>query len=145
MARVAVCRLDPRRQNDENRMEMVTACAQRQAKVAQVFSFASSCHVSRDTVHFMITSFRDRRTQQLFIMGAARGVPPDVSKRAFRKLHLLDAADSAASLRYPAGNRLHLLTGERAGQYSIAVNRQWRICFFFVAGHAYDVEFCDYH
>ncbi|MHB8837588.1 MAG: type II toxin-antitoxin system RelE/ParE family toxin [Gemmatimonadaceae bacterium] len=93
----------------------------------------------------MIKSFRDKRTEELFTSGWARGVPPDLAWRAIKKLTAIDRATSVQTLRYPAGNRLHALTGDRDGQFSIAVNRQWRICFHFVDGHAYDVELCDYH
>jgi toxin HigB-1 len=93
----------------------------------------------------MIKSFRDTRTQELLTDGWARGVPPDVARRALEKLNAINRVNRVEELRYPGGNRLHVLAGDRAGQYSIAVNRQWRICFSFVQGHAYDVEFCDYH
>ena len=93
----------------------------------------------------MIKSFRDKRTVELFKFGSARGVPPDVARRALQKLSLIDRVRSLDVLRYPGGNRLHSLLGDRDGQWSVAVNRQWRICFHFVNGHAYNVEFCDYH
>lgn len=93
----------------------------------------------------MIKSFRDRTTRELFATGEARGLPPDVLRRAFRKLRRIDAAQSLRDLNYAAGNHLHSLSGDRAGQYSIRVNRQWRICFRFEGGDAHDVEFCDYH
>lgn len=93
----------------------------------------------------MIRGFRDKRTEELFAVGRARGVPSDVARRALHKLNAIDQAPFVQFLRYPAGNRLHALTADRNGQYFTAVNRQWRICFYFVDGHAYDVEFCDYH
>jgi proteic killer suppression protein len=93
----------------------------------------------------MIKSFRDKRTEELFTSGWARGVPPDLAWRAIKKLTAINEATSVQTLRYPAGNRLHALAGDRNGQYSVAVNRQWRICFYFADGHAYDVELCDYH
>ena len=68
-----------------------------------------------------------------------------VNKRAARKLEYLDLATSLEDLKVPPGNRLHALTGNRKGQYSISVNDQWRICFRFVDGDAYDVEICDCH
>jgi proteic killer suppression protein len=61
------------------------------------------------------------------------------------KLEVLDAATDIAQLRVPPGNRLEKLTGNRAGQYSIRVNRQWRICFWWVGSDAFDVELTDYH
>ena len=64
---------------------------------------------------------------------------------ARRKLRQLDIAAQLGDLRVPPGNRLHALTGDRKGQHSISVSDQWRICFRFVDGDAYDVEICDYH
>jgi proteic killer suppression protein len=68
-----------------------------------------------------------------------------VQKAALRKLRMLDAATSIDDLRVPPGNRLERLRGDRAGQYSIRVNRQWRICFRWDTGDAHDVEIVDYH
>lgn len=64
---------------------------------------------------------------------------------ALRKLRMLDAAASLADLRVPPGNRLEQLRGDRAGQHSIRVNDQWRICFRWHEADAYDVEIVDYH
>ena len=93
----------------------------------------------------MIKSFADRRTLELFATGKAKRFPADVSKRAARKLEYLDLATSLDDLKVPRGNRLHALERDRKGQYSISVNDQWRICFRFVDGDAFDVEICDYH
>ena len=93
----------------------------------------------------MIKSFSDRRTRALYETGIARQFPPDIAARAARKLEYVNLASSLDDLRVPPGNRLHALTGDRQGQYAIAVNDQWRICFRFVDGDAYDVEVCDYH
>ena len=68
-----------------------------------------------------------------------------MQKAALRKLRMLDAATSVEDLRVPPGNRLERLHGDRAGQYSIRVNRQWRICSRWDAGDAHDVEIVDYH
>ncbi len=102
------------------------------------------CHVTRYTSP-VIKTFADRRTQELYATGKGKRVPSDVAKRASRKLEYVDLATSLDDLRVPPGNRLHALSGDRAGQYSISVNDQWRICFRFVDGDAYDAEFCDYH
>jgi len=75
----------------------------------------------------------------------ARKLPADVQRRAHRKLLLLDAAQRLDELRLPPGNRLERLAGDRAGQHSIRINDQWRICFRWKEGDAYDVEVCDYH
>lgn len=93
----------------------------------------------------MIKSFADKRTETLFTDGAARRVPSDVAARAVRKLDMIDSAVSVDDLRVPPGNRLHALKGSRVGQYAVAVNDRWRLCFRFEGEHAYDVEFCDYH
>lgn len=93
----------------------------------------------------VIKSFADRRTQELYATGQSKRIPADVAKRAARKLEYVDLATSLDDLRVPPGNRLHALTGDRKGQHSISENDQWRICFRFVDGDAYDVEFCDYH
>ena len=93
----------------------------------------------------MIKSFADQQTQELYISGKARRLPPDVAKRAARKLEYIDLAIRLEDLSVPPGNRLHALEGDRKGQYAISVNDQWRICFRFVDGDAYDVEVCDYH
>lgn len=93
----------------------------------------------------MIKTFADRLTKELYETGKARRFPSDVSKRAARKLEYVDLAAVLDDLKSPPGNRLHALDGERKGQYSISINDQWRICFRFEHGNAYDVEVCDYH
>lgn len=93
----------------------------------------------------MIKSFADRRTQALYVNGRAKRVPAALARQAARKLEYVDLASRLDDLKVPPGNRLHASEGNRAGQHSIRVNDQWRICFRFVDGDAYDVEFCDYH
>ena len=93
----------------------------------------------------MIKTFADKRTQDLYLTGKAKRFPPDVAGRAARKLEYVDLATSPDDLTVPPGNRLHRLEGTRQGQYAIAINDQWRICFRFEDGDAYDVEVCDYH
>jgi proteic killer suppression protein len=93
----------------------------------------------------VIKTFADRTTEERFRTGKAKRVPADVARRALRKLEAVDAATQVSDLTVPPGNRLHALKGDRAGQHSISVNDQWRICFRFTDGDAYDVEFCDYH
>jgi proteic killer suppression protein len=93
----------------------------------------------------VIRSFRDRETEKVFERERSRRLPPDVQRRAHRKLLLVDAAEALDDLRVPPGNRLERLSGERDGQYSIRVNDQWRICFRWARGDAYDVEITDYH
>lgn len=93
----------------------------------------------------MIKSFADSETGRLFARRPARKLPPDIQRRAYRKLVVLDAATSVNDLRVPPGNRLEALGGDRAGQHSIRINDQWRICFVWRDGDAYDVELVDYH
>jgi toxin HigB-1 len=93
----------------------------------------------------MIRDFKDKRTEQLFRTSKVRGFPPDVVERARRKLMALHAAHVIADLRVSPSNRLEALKGNRQGQHSIRINDQWRICFRWVDGDAFDVEVCDYH
>jgi len=93
----------------------------------------------------MIKTFADKRTMDLYLTGRAKRFPPDVASRAARKLEYVDLATRIDDLKVPPGNRLHRLGGDRKGQYSISINAQWRICFKFVDGDAFDVEVCDYH
>jgi len=93
----------------------------------------------------VIRSFRDRETEKVFERERSRRLPPDVQRRAHRKLLILDAAETLEDLRVPPGNRLESLSGDRAGQRSIRINDQWRICFRWERGDAYDVEITDYH
>jgi len=81
----------------------------------------------------------------LFLSGSARRFPSDVARRAVRKLEYVDLASCLDDLKVPPGNRLHALKNDRKGQHAIAINDQWRICFRFVDGDAYEVEVCDYH
>jgi proteic killer suppression protein len=76
---------------------------------------------------------------------ACSRVRADICRRAVQKLDLINEAGRLDDLRFPPGNRLHQLHGDRDGQWSISVNDQWRICFRWSEGDAYDVEFCDYH
>jgi len=103
-----------------------------------------TCHVTHYTCP-VIRTFADKRTRDLYVTGAAKRIPPDVAARAARKLEYVDLAVALRDLKVPPGNRLHALKGDRAGQHAIAVDDQWRICFRFVDGDAYEVEFCDYH
>ena len=93
----------------------------------------------------MIKSFADKRTEMLFTDGSVKKLSPDIAKRAVRKLDMIDSAFRLEDLHVPPGNRLHALSGDRAGQWEISVNDQWRICFRFEGEDAFDVELCDYH
>ena len=93
----------------------------------------------------MIRSFADAETEKVFRRQRSRRLPPDVQRRAHRKLLVLDAAEALKDLRIPPGNRLERLAGNRAGQHSIRINDQWRVCFWWDRGSAHDVEITDYH
>jgi toxin HigB-1 len=93
----------------------------------------------------MIKTFADKETQQLFEKRTARKLPSDILRVTLRKLLQLNAAVELDFLRIPPGNRLEALKGNRAGQHSIRINDQWRICFKWRDGDAYDVEIVDYH
>jgi proteic killer suppression protein len=93
----------------------------------------------------VIKTFQDRHTRDLYLLGQSRRLPPDLVRRAVRRLEYIDLARDLGDLRVPPSNRLHRLGGDRQGQYSISVNDQWRICFRFADGDAYDVGITDYH
>ena len=93
----------------------------------------------------MIRSFADKETERLFATGSGRRFPSDIQRRAMRRMYQLDAADSLEELRYPPSNRLEALARDRAGQWSIRINDQWRICFVWRNGEAWDAEIVDYH
>jgi proteic killer suppression protein len=93
----------------------------------------------------VIQSFADKLTAAVFCGLEVRRLPGQVQETARRKLKLIDAAVSLASLRVPPGNRLEALRGNRAGRWSIRINDQWRICFKWSGTDAFDVEIVDYH
>ncbi len=93
----------------------------------------------------MIRSFRDKNTEAVWGRRYVKRFSPELSRLAYNKLVLINAAESIDDLRVPPGNRLEKLAGARAGQYSIRVNDQWRICFRWDEGAAWDVELVDYH
>lgn len=93
----------------------------------------------------MIGSFRGKFAGQVALGKAPKGFAPDLLRPAQRKLAALMSAADLTDLRVPPGNRLEALSGNRAGQHSIRINDQWRICFRWVDGRAEDVEIVDYH
>jgi len=93
----------------------------------------------------VIRSFRCVQTQAIFELRRSRRVPADIQQVALRKLRMLNRSTTLADLRVPPANRLEKLSGGRAGQWSIRINDQWRICFRWVDGDALDVEIVDYH
>ena len=93
----------------------------------------------------MIKSFRDRDTERLFRREPVKKLGAAVQRPALRKLRILDAASALGDLQVPPGNHLEKLEGGRKGQHSIRINAQWRICFRWRSGDAYDVEIVDCH
>lgn len=93
----------------------------------------------------MIRSFRDKETERIFRRQRSRKLPDDIQQTALRKLRMLHRAVTLQDLRVPPANRLEKLVGARSGQYSIRINDQWRICFVWRDGEAYEVEIVDYH
>ena len=93
----------------------------------------------------MIKSFGRKDTDKIFGREHARKLPHDIQRVAMRKLWMIDAAPDLNSLRVPPANRLEALRGNRLGQHSIRINDQWRVCFRWHDGNAYDVEIVDYH
>jgi toxin HigB-1 len=93
----------------------------------------------------MLRSFRDKETEAIWHRQRSRRMDGPVQRAAWRKLAMLDAAETLADLLVPPGNRLEKLAGDRAGQYSIRINQQWRICFIWSEAGPEDVEIVDYH
>ena len=93
----------------------------------------------------MIKTFSCKETQKIFGRSFSKKLPQNIQAKARQKLVLLDAAVELADLRIPPGNRLEELIDDRKGQHSIRINNQWRICFVWKAGDAYDAEIVDYH
>lgn len=93
----------------------------------------------------MIKSFKDPEAAKLHARHPSRRLPQDIQRAALRKLRMLNNAKAIRDLRNPPANRLEKLTGGRKGQYSIRINDQWRVCFVWREGNAFDVEIVDYH
>jgi len=93
----------------------------------------------------VIKTFTCRETEGIYHGRLSRRFPQDIQRAASRKLEMLSAATRLQSLQVPPGNKLEKLSGNRAGQYSIRINEQWRLCFVWRDGDAYDVEIVDYH
>ena len=93
----------------------------------------------------MIKTFADKQTAAIFSGLEVRRLPRVIQSGARRKLIMIDSATGFENLRFPPGNRLELLKGDRAGRWSIRINDQWRICFRWQEGRAWDVEIVDYH
>lgn len=94
---------------------------------------------------YMIKSIADKDTEKVYNQIFSKNLPHDIQRKALRKLIMLNNARTLEDLRIPPSNRLEKLHGDRAGQYSIRINDQFRICFNFEAGDASNVEITDYH
>lgn len=93
----------------------------------------------------MIKTFNCKETEKLFNRKFIKKLPTDIQRIALRKLIMLDAATIIDTLKVPPGNRLEALKGNPKGQHSIRINDQWRICFIWKDGGAFEVEIIDYH
>jgi proteic killer suppression protein len=93
----------------------------------------------------MIKSFRNRETEKVYTREGSRKLSGDIQQVGLRKLRMINHAKSINDLRIPPANSLEKLSGDRQGQYSIRINDQWRICFIWKAGDAFEVEITDYH
>ena len=93
----------------------------------------------------MIKNFKNKETKKIFNRQKSKKLPSDIQQIALRKLRMLNRATTIQDLLIPPANRLERLKGDRIGQYSIRINSQWRICFEWQDGNAFNVEIVDYH
>ena len=93
----------------------------------------------------MIKTFNNEETQKKYQRQRSRKLPSDIQQVALRKLRMINNSVTINDLRVPLANRLEKLSGNRAGQWSICINDQWRVCFRWEGSDAYDVEIADYH
>ena len=93
----------------------------------------------------MIKSFRGKETERVWTREYSKRIPRDIQERVLMKLQQLNAAGNLKDLSIPRSNQLEALKGNRKDEHSIRINKQWRICFRWREGHAFDVEIVDYH
>ena len=93
----------------------------------------------------MIVDFADKEAEKIWQGRRSRKLPQEIQQRALNKLAMLNRSQNINDLRVPPSNHLERLSGDRAGQYSIRINQQWRICFTWSSGRAHDVTITDYH
>ena len=93
----------------------------------------------------MIKSFVCKETKKIWNEQRSKRFPSDIQTRALRKLRMIDSSELLQDLKIPPSNHLKILGGDRSGQYSIRINRQWRICFSWTDNNAAEVEIVDYH
>ncbi len=101
--------------------------------------------LTRYVIICMIKSFKDKLARSVFTREFSKRMPQNLVRTAEKKLWILHFADQLGDLKIPPSNRLEPLKGDREGQHSIRINQQWRICFNWHEGNAYDVEIVDYH
>jgi toxin HigB-1 len=97
------------------------------------------------SIKALIESFKCKETKRIWNGRRSSNLPGNIQNKALRKLRQLDAANILADLQNPPGNKLEILKGDRKGQYSMRIDRQWRICFIWEKGNASNVEIVDYH
>ena len=102
-------------------------------------------NATRYTIVYVIKTFKGGETEKIYGRQVSLKLPRSIQQVALRKLRMLNNADNLTDLRIPPGNRLEKLRGERAGEYSIRINDQWRICFEWTDNNAFNVEITDYH
>ena len=93
----------------------------------------------------MVKSFRDKETAKVYAREGSNKLPQDIQQVGLRKLRMINNAKNLSDLRIPPANKLERLKGDREGQLSIRINDQWRICFIWQDGDAYEIEITDYH
>lgn len=93
----------------------------------------------------VIKSFKNKETERVYLREGSSKLPVDIQQVSLRKMRMINNAKGINDLRIPPANRLEKLKGNRKGQYSIRINDQWRICFIWQSGDAYEVEITDYH
>ena len=93
----------------------------------------------------MIKSFADKETGKIWYLKRSKRLPSSIQQRTLNKLAMISQAATLDDLKIPPANRLEALKGDRSGQHSIRINQQWRICFRWQNGDAYNVEITDYH
>jgi proteic killer suppression protein len=119
--------------------------ARREVWAAPPGCLALEAYDARRYTRQVLRSFRGREAERIWRGEVGRKLPRDLQGIARRKLRMLNNSQSLSDLHIPPGNRLERLKGDRAGQYSIRINRQWRICFDWRDGDAFDVEIVDHH
>lgn len=102
-------------------------------------------YITHCVIVIMIKNFKCKETEKIWEGTVSRRLPIDIQQIMRRKLRMLNNAKQLSDLRIPLSNRLEALKGNKAGQFSIRVNDQWRICFIWIDGDAYDVLIQDYH